>query len=49
MAENETLTVRDNRTGKEYEIPISDGTIRAADLRPTKVTHFAPTPASRAT
>ncbi|GAB3851313.1 citrate synthase [Nocardioides maradonensis] len=28
----ETLTVRDNRTGAEYEIPIVDGTIRAADL-----------------
>ena len=28
------LTVRDNRTGKEYEIPISDGTIKAADLEP---------------
>ena len=37
MAENETLTVRDNRTGKEYEIPISDGTIRAADLGQIKV------------
>ncbi|HEX7740162.1 MAG TPA: hypothetical protein VF426_11000, partial [Marmoricola sp.] len=29
---SETLTVRDNRTGKDYEIPISNGTIRAADL-----------------
>jgi citrate synthase len=29
---NQTLTVRDNRTGQEYEIPINDGTIRAADL-----------------
>jgi citrate synthase len=28
----QTLTVRDNRTGEEYEIPITDGTIRAADL-----------------
>ena len=34
---NETLTVRDNRTGKEYEIPISAGTIRAADLGQIKV------------
>jgi len=25
-----TLTVRDNRTGKEYEIPIADGTIKPA-------------------
>jgi citrate synthase len=29
----ETLTIRDNRTGRDYEIPISDGTIRAADLK----------------
>jgi citrate synthase len=29
----ETLTIRDNRTGDEVEIPISDGTIRATDLR----------------
>src|SRR3954452_3268926 len=33
----ETLTVRDNRTGKEYEIPIADGTIKAADLGQIKV------------
>ena len=32
MAE-ETLTIRDNRTGTEVEIPISDGTIHATDLR----------------
>ena len=31
-AGSETLTVRDNRTGKEYDILITDGTIRAADL-----------------
>jgi citrate synthase len=30
---NETLTVRDNRTGKSYEITIADGAIRAMDLR----------------
>src|SRR5688572_24199744 len=30
---NETLTITDNRTGKTYEVPISDGTIRAIDLR----------------
>jgi citrate synthase len=29
----ETLTIRDNRTGRDYDIPISDGTIRAADLK----------------
>uniref|UniRef100_A0A061QZK6 Citrate synthase n=1 Tax=Tetraselmis sp. GSL018 TaxID=582737 RepID=A0A061QZK6_9CHLO len=29
-----TLTVRDNRTGKEYEVEISDhGTVRASDLK----------------
>jgi citrate synthase len=29
----DTLTVTDNRTGKQYEIPITDGVIRATDLR----------------
>jgi citrate synthase len=29
----DTLTVTDNRTGKSYELPITDGTIRALDLR----------------
>ncbi len=33
----ETLTITDNRTGKQYEIPIQDGTIRAMDLRQIKV------------
>jgi len=33
----ETLTVTDNRTGKSYELPITDGTVRAMDLRPTKI------------
>ncbi len=33
----ETLTVTDNRTGKTYEIPITNGTIRAMDLRQIKV------------
>src|SRR6476646_10369288 len=32
----ETLTVTDNRTGKTYELPIKDGTIRAMDLRQVK-------------
>ena len=32
----ETLTVVDNRTGKQYELPIQDGTIRAMDLRQIK-------------
>jgi citrate synthase len=33
----ETLTVTDNRTGKTYELPIADGTIKATDLRNIKV------------
>jgi citrate synthase len=32
----DALTVTDNRTGKTYEIPIQDGTIRALDLRQIK-------------
>ncbi len=34
---NETLTITDNRTGKKYELPITDNTIRANDLRQIKV------------
>src|SRR5947209_20500001 len=34
---NDTLTVIDNRTGKQYEIPIEDETIRATELRKIKV------------
>jgi citrate synthase len=34
----ETLTITDNRTGRQYEVPIQDGTIRATDLRQVKVT-----------
>jgi citrate synthase len=33
----ESLTVTDNRTGKTYELPIEDGTVRAMDLRQIKV------------
>jgi len=33
----DTLTITDNRTGKKYEIPIQDNTIRAMDLRQIKV------------
>ncbi|NNG17800.1 MAG: citrate (Si)-synthase, partial [Gemmatimonadales bacterium] len=36
MAE-ETLTVKDNRTGKVYTLPITDGTVRGMDLRQIKV------------
>ena len=32
----DTLTITDNRTGKQYQIPITDGTIRATDLRQIK-------------
>jgi citrate synthase len=33
----DTLSVTDNRTGRSYEIPISNGTVRAMDLRQIKV------------
>src|ERR687893_2798358 len=36
-AASDTLSVTDNRTGKTYEIPIEDGTIRAPALREIKV------------
>src|SRR5271169_3929622 len=32
----DTLSITDNRTGKSYEVPITDGTIRAMDLRQIK-------------
>src|SRR5687767_14734119 len=32
----DTLTITDNRTGKQYELPVHDGTIRAMDLRQIK-------------
>ncbi len=32
----DTLTVTDNRTGRQYEIPIEDNTIRATELRNIK-------------
>ena len=35
---SETLTVIDNRTGKQYEIPIHHGAIKATDLFQIKVT-----------
>jgi citrate synthase len=34
---NDTLSITDNRTGKQYEVPIEDGTIRATELRNIKV------------
>jgi len=33
----DTLTITDNRTGKSYEVPITDETIKALDLRKIKV------------
>jgi citrate synthase len=36
MSQN-TLTITDNRTGKTYELPIKNGTIRALDLRQIKL------------
>src|SRR5437588_1435405 len=33
---NETLAITDNRTGKQYEVPIEDGAIRATELRKIK-------------
>jgi citrate synthase len=33
----DTLSIKDNRTGKSYEIPIQDDSIRAMDLRQIKV------------
>jgi citrate synthase len=34
---SESLTVTDNRTGRTYELPVDDGTVRAMDLRQIKV------------
>ena len=36
-ARTDVLTVTDERTGESYELPITDGTIRAAELRQIKV------------
>jgi citrate synthase len=32
----ETITITDNRTGKQYEVPITNGAIRATDLKQIK-------------
>ena len=34
--QSDDLSIVDNRTGKEYKLPIVDGTIRAMDLRQIK-------------
>ena len=36
MSTKDTLTILDNRTGKTYELPVTDGAIRAMDLRSIK-------------
>ena len=36
-AVSDTLSVTDNRTGRTYELPIEDDTIKALDLRQIKV------------
>ncbi len=36
-ARRESLTITDNRTGKQYEVPVQHDTIRAIDLRQIKV------------
>ena len=38
----ETVTIRDNRTGSEIEVPISEETIRATDLRQLGLTSYDP-------
>jgi len=37
LVSKDTLTVTDNRTGKTYELPVTDGTVRAMDFRQIKV------------
>ena len=36
-ADSESLTVTDDRTGKTYELPITEGTVRGLDMRQIKV------------
>ncbi|HEX9760379.1 MAG TPA: hypothetical protein VGA40_05650, partial [Candidatus Acidoferrales bacterium] len=37
LMSQDTLTIIDNRTGKKYEVPITNDTIRAIDLRQIRV------------
>ncbi len=37
VAGSSTLTITDNRTGRTYEVPIEDGTIRSTELRKIKL------------
>ena len=39
---SETLTVIDNRTGKQREVPVQDGAVHATDLRELKVSEEDP-------
>ncbi len=39
---NDSLTVRDNRTGQEYELAITQGTIRAGDLLQVRASQDEP-------
>jgi len=34
---HDSLTITDNRTGRTYEVPVAEGTVRATDLRQIKV------------
>jgi citrate synthase len=36
VTNRDSLSITDNRTGKSYELPIADGTIKAIDLRQIK-------------
>jgi citrate synthase len=38
----DSLTVRDNRTGQEYDVPILDGAIKAADIGKIRVEESTP-------
>jgi citrate synthase len=33
----DSLTITDNRTGRTYEVPVAEGTVRATDLRQIKI------------
>src|SRR5438445_6864847 len=37
LVPKDSLSVTDNRTGKQYEIPVQDGAVRAVDFRQIKV------------
>jgi citrate synthase len=37
MASKDTLSITDNRTGRSYELKVTNGTIHALDLRQIKV------------